>query len=89
MVSDSSPYEVKFETLLIDNIDFQIRSLKDRQQFDDPDGIAEDMGISSSQWSLFGIVWPSALALTNTMVHFDTDGKRVLEIGCGLAIGLL
>ena len=50
MVSDSSPYEVKFETLLIDNIDFQIRSLKDRQQFDDPDGIAEDMGISSSQW---------------------------------------
>lgn len=86
MVSDSSPYEVKFETLLIDNIDFQIRSLKDRQQFDDPDGIAEDMGISSSQWSLFGIVWPSALALTNAMVHFDTDGKRVLEIGCGLAI---
>ncbi len=89
MLSDSSPYEVKFEMLSINNIDFKIRLLKDRQQFDDPDGVAEDMGISSSQWSLFGTVWPSALALTHAMIHFDTDGKRVLEIGCGLAIASL
>jgi 2-polyprenyl-3-methyl-5-hydroxy-6-metoxy-1,4-benzoquinol methylase len=89
MVSDSSPCEVKFETLSLDNVDFQIRSLKDRQQFDDPEGIAEEMGISSAHWSLFGIVWPSALVLTDAMVRFDTDGKRVLEIGCGLALASL
>ncbi len=89
MVSDSSPCEVKFEMLSIDNVDFQIRSLKDRQQFDDPDGIAEQMGISSAHWSLFGIVWPAAVVLANMMIRFDTEGKRVLEIGCGLAIASL
>ncbi len=89
MRSDSSPYEVKFEALCLDRINFQIRSLKDRQQFDDPDGIAEDMGISSAHWSLFGIVWPSALVLADAMIGFDTQGKRVLEIGCGLAIASL
>jgi predicted nicotinamide N-methyase len=82
-------YEVKFEMLSLDNVDFYIRSLKDRQQFSDPDREAEKMGISSAMWSLFGVVWPSALVLIKHMAHFDSEGKRVLEIGCGLGLASL
>ena len=82
-------YDVKFETLSIENVDFLIRSLKDKQQFSDPDRIAEKMGISSAIWSLFGVVWPSALILVKHMAHFNSEGKRVLEIGCGLGIASL
>jgi predicted nicotinamide N-methyase len=82
-------YEVKFETLSLENVDFYIRSLKDRQQFSDPDGEAEKIGISSAMWSLFGVVWPSALVLIKHMAHFDSEGKRVLEIGCGLGLASL
>ncbi len=79
-------YQVKFETLSLGNIDYQIRSLKDRQQFDDPEGLAESLGITSANWPLFGLVWPSGQILADIMVSFDCTGKRILEIGCGLAL---
>lgn len=85
----SVPYQVKFELMCFNHRDLHIRSLKDNQQFDDPEGLAERMGISSAHWSLFGLVWPSALVLSDRMVTFETEGKRVLEIGCGLAIASL
>ncbi|HEY8879247.1 MAG TPA: methyltransferase domain-containing protein [Roseateles sp.] len=84
-------YEVKVQTLAIDGAaDLQIRSLLDHQQFADPAGAAEALGISCAQWPLFGQVWPSGLHLAAAMaVRPLTDGERILEIGCGLALASL
>jgi predicted nicotinamide N-methyase len=69
--------------------DFHIRALSDLQQFADPHGAAERLGISSSLWSLFGQVWPSGRVLAEAMSTFDIAGKRILELGCGLGLSSL
>ena len=69
--------------------DFHIRSLSNLQQFADPTGEAERIGISSAMWSLFGQVWPSGRVLAEAMCVFDVAGKRILEIGCGLGLSSL
>jgi len=82
-------YKVKSETHLLGDSHFEIRSLLDRQQYADPDGAALAAGISSASWPLFGMVWPSARMLANAMQTQDLVGKRILEIGCGLALASL
>ena len=82
-------YQVKFETHLLGTSNFEIRSLLNRQQYADPDGAALAAGISSASWPLFGMVWPSARMLANAMQTYDIAGKRILEIGCGLALASL
>jgi predicted nicotinamide N-methyase len=79
-------YQVKHQTLTIGGFDYAIRSLLDTQQYADPQGAAESMGIGVAGWSLFGQVWPSAQVLALAMHHQDVAGKRVLEIGAGLAL---
>ena len=70
--------------------DLLIRSLLDRQQFDDPLGLALALGISSSNWPLFGLLWPSGAHLAACMaVRPVRAGERVLEIGCGLGLASL
>jgi predicted nicotinamide N-methyase len=67
--------------------DLLIRSLVDRQQFHDPQGHAERIGISSAAWPLFGLAWPSGLALAARLARRVLHpGERILEIGCGLAL---
>jgi predicted nicotinamide N-methyase len=66
-----------------------MRSLLDRQQFHDPLGEAERAGISSATWPLFGLLWPSGRVLANAMLTFELEGKRILELGCGLALASL
>ena len=68
---------------------YDIRSLSDDQQFADPDGRAELLGISCAQWPLFGQIWPAGRLLANAMDEFDIEGKRILEIGCGLGLASL
>ena len=53
-------YETKQESIAVAGVDnLHIRSLLDRQQFADPLGLAERLGISSATWPLFGLLWPS------------------------------
>jgi predicted nicotinamide N-methyase len=67
--------------------DLLIRSLTDRQQFHDPHGHAERIGISSASWPLFGMTWLSGMALAARLAQRDVRaGERILEIGCGLAL---
>ncbi|WP_036590926.1 class I SAM-dependent methyltransferase [Oceanospirillum maris] len=66
--------------------DIHLRTLRDNQQFSDPEGIAEALGISSASWPLFGIVWPSGQVLAHFMSSFDVDSKRILEVGCGIGL---
>ena len=68
---------------------YRIRSLVDIAQFADPDGNAERLGISSSQWSLFGHVWPCSRLLADAMALHAIAGKRILEVGCGLGLASL
>ncbi|MGL6041997.1 MAG: class I SAM-dependent methyltransferase, partial [Deefgea sp.] len=80
-------YQVKRQPVAVaGGIDLDIRSLLDKQQFFDPLGEAEAAGISESCWPLFGQVWPSAQKLADLMQVYELGGRRILEIGCGLAL---
>ena len=83
------PNEVKFETISGCGDDLQLRSLLDRQQFHDPLGEAEAEGISSAAWPIFGLLWPSSRVLAHAMQTFALEGRRILEIGCGLGLASL
>jgi predicted nicotinamide N-methyase len=84
-------YDIKHEQVAVQGVDdLHIRSLLDRQQFSDPSGEAEAMGISSAMWPLFGLLWPSGVQLAGQMASRQVrSGERILEIGCGLALASL
>lgn len=82
-------YQVKLQTVTIGGLDYQIRSLLDNQQYADPQGAAVDTGMGASGWPLFGQVWPSARVLARAMHSHAIAGKRILEIGAGLALASL
>lgn len=77
---------LSYQTIEFGKIDIHLCTLRNRQEFHDPDGEAEKMGISSATWPLFGVVWPSSLVLAHYMFDYDTDSKRILEVGCGMAL---
>jgi len=79
-------YSVIHQTITVNDVDFSIRSLKDRLEYDDQGGHAAAIGISPATWSLFGVVWPSSKMLASKVSVLELEGKRVLEIGCGLAL---
>ena len=82
-------YQIKFESVIGIGEDLKLRSLLDRQQYHDPLGEAENQGISPAQWPLFGVLWPSGRVLAQAMLTFELEGKRVLEVGCGLGLASL
>jgi 2-polyprenyl-3-methyl-5-hydroxy-6-metoxy-1,4-benzoquinol methylase len=83
-------YETKVERVEVVGGDaLDIRSLLDRRQYADPEGLAEAAGISPASWPLFGQLWPCARILADTMQAWHLGASRILEIGCGLAIASL
>lgn len=83
------PLRVRYQTIEIGNNDIHLCTLRDKQQYSDPEGEAHNLGISSASWPIFGVVWPSSLVLANHMLDYETKGKRILEIGCGIALSSL
>ena len=81
-----SNYLTKHETITVNSISYLIHSLKDRQQYYDDNQRATVLGISSATWSLFGVVWPASHVLAFTVSQMILEGKRILEIGCGIAL---
>ena len=70
--------------------DLHIRSLLNNQQYADPLGLAEKVGLSAATWSLFGLLWPSGLELAAHLGQRPVAaGERILEIGCGLGLASL
>jgi len=84
-----SSLRVRYQTKEFGETDIHIRSLRDNQQFSDDDGTAEKLGISSATWPLFGIIWPSSEVLAHLMHDYEIAGKRILEVGCGIALASL
>lgn len=84
-------YLLKHESIAVTGVDnLTIRSLLDRQQYSDPLGAAERLGISSASWPLFGLLWPSGAHMAARLAQRPvTPGERILEIGCGLALASL
>lgn len=77
---------LRYQTIEFDETDIHVCTLRDKQEFSDPNEVAEDLGISPSLWPLFGVVWPSSVVLAHHINDYETDGKRILEVGCGMAL---
>lgn len=80
---------LRYQTIEFGEIDIHLCTLRDNQEFYDPGGIAEELGICSASWPLFGVIWPSSLVLAHFMCDYSTGSKRILEIGCGMALSSL
>jgi len=84
-----SGLRVRYQTIEFGETDIHVRTLRDRQQFADVDGVAEKLGISSALWPLFGVIWASGELLAHLMFEYEIKGRRVLEVGCGMALASL
>lgn len=80
---------LSYQTVEFGKQDIHLCTLRNKQEFDDPDGIAEKLGICSAAWPIFGIVWPSSMVLAHHMSDYNTGTKRILEVGCGIALSSL
>ncbi|MDO6619599.1 MULTISPECIES: methyltransferase domain-containing protein [unclassified Shewanella] len=85
----TTPVRVRYHTIEIGDNDIHLCTLRDKQQFSDDNNTAKDLGISSALWPIFGVVWPSSMVLANHMLDYQTQGKRILEIGCGIGLSSL
>ena len=86
--SDSA-LRLRYQTKEFGNTDIHVRTLRDKQQFSDNNDVALKLGISSATWPLFGIIWDSGQVLAHHMYHHDIQGKRILEVGCGIGLASL
>jgi len=78
-----------YQTIEFGNIDIHVCTLRNKQEFYDPQGLAEQLGISSATWPIFGVLWPSSLVLACHLSNYDIGSRKVLEIGCGIALSSL
>jgi len=86
-----TPIRVRYETVELGPFDIHVRILRDNQQFSDEDGgEALRAGVSSAQWPLFGLLWPSGAHLAARLALRPVVlAERILEIGCGLGLASL
>lgn len=87
----SPGYRTRLEQVLVKGASpLLVRALFDHQQFYDPCGLAQSLGISSAIWPLFGQIWPSGAMLASKMAARPVcHNEKILEIGCGLALASL
>lgn len=81
-----NPIRYCYSTIEFGDSDIHICTLRDKQQFHDNNDIAADLGISSANWPLFGVIWDSSKVLANFMFEYEINDKRILEVGCGIAL---
>jgi len=80
---------VRYETIEFGELDIHVRTLRDTREHDDPSGRAAALGICSASWSTFGVLWDSGRSLAQMMATYDVEGKRILEVGCGIGLASL
>jgi predicted nicotinamide N-methyase len=82
-------YATRNEQLSIGSHTYHLRVLSDKQQFADANGHRTRTGLSATEWSLFGQLWPSDRLLAQAMDRFAIDGKRILALKCGIGLACL
>ena len=80
---------IRYQTVEIGDVDIHVRTLRDHMQYLDVDGVAENLGISSATWPIFGVIWASGRVLARHMAEFKIAGKKILEVGCGIGLASL
>ena len=58
-VAFMSHLRIRYSSIELRELDIHLRTLRDNQQFSDPEGEASKFGISSATWPFFGIIWES------------------------------
>lgn len=81
-----SGYETREQDVSVGRLSFRLKTLKDRNQYFDPEKKAEKAGVSPSNWPLFGQLWPASRVLAQAVKNITIENKRILELGCGLAL---
>ncbi len=76
----------KYQTIEFGLIDIHVKTLRSKQEYYDKYNVASNLGIHEAVWSLFGVIWPSSKILAHHMHDFDTKNKKILEVGCGMAL---
>jgi len=84
-----APVRFRYSTVELDDVDIHLRTLCDNQQYDDPEGLADSLGISSAIWPLFGVLWESGEVLADSVKDLDVTSLRILEVGCGIGLASL
>ena len=79
----------RFQTREFGEYDIHYRALRNRQEYEDIGGEAESFGISPASWPLFGVVWQAGEVLAKLMADYDIEGRRILEVGCGVGLASL
>ncbi|HCS26109.1 MAG TPA: histidine kinase [Spongiibacteraceae bacterium] len=77
---------IRYQTIEVGELDIHLKTLRDRQQYADVHGVAAKLGISDALWPIFGVVWESSEMLAQLMLDEDIQGRRILEVGCGMAL---
>ncbi|KAA1189992.1 methyltransferase domain-containing protein [Pseudohalioglobus sediminis] len=80
---------LRYQTVEFGDIDIHLCTLRNNQEFHDPERAAEKLGISSATWPIFGVIWPSSLVLAHFLADYNIGSKRILEVGCGMALSSL
>lgn len=84
-----SKLRFRYQTFEFGEQDIHVRCLRDTNQYADDQGIAAKLGIDSGTWSHFGVLWDAGKVLAHHMQGIDVSGKRILEVGCGMALSSL
>jgi len=84
-----SSLRLRYQTIEFGDTDIHVRTLRDKQQYADVGGVATKLGISSATWPLFGVIWGSGEVLAHHMFDYEVEGKRILEVGCGIGLASL
>lgn len=84
-----SSLRYRYQTLEFGEHDIHFRELRDRRQYNDDLGEAELIGIPPAQWPFAGVVWPSEEVLAQLMTFYAIENRRILEVGCGIALASL
>lgn len=79
-------YQTRIINVPLNRFQLRLKALKDRNQYYDPQGKAKKAGIPEAYWSLFGQLWPAGKALAKAVKKLEVGNKRILELGCGLAL---
>lgn len=84
-----STLRLRYQTIEFGDTDIHVRTLRDRQQVSDAEEVELVVGISPANWALFGVIWASGELLARIMFEYEVEGKRILEVGCGIGLASL